>query len=317
MTSSGDDNGANKMLLLGPQPLTMDRLDERNELIVAQSTSQCCRQGCFQPSINWVIAEGNNYQPGQNPFALDSVGWIHEESDFVGRCCSSCGAGCRRIKYVQHVGPTPESLKNENKEWCTCQFDEYPKELSEQDRNSNVVLVHEKNQSCGVNCCAIPCVCGSLGTLPYLETRDPNQNNRVVGRTQYVCDTCCFVPKYDIIDSSGTIKYRLRPDTCVFGMCVKIRWGGKKGKCCRVPFLIRHPETNEPIVSGATGLAGKAINAMIEILWTGWGNECCSSKNVYHVTFPTNISPDEKAVLIGSTLLVDVTMFEQKDDNDD
>jgi len=100
--TSGDDNRANKMLL-GPQPLTMDRLDERNELIVAQSTSQCCRQGCFQPSINWVIAEGNNYQPGQNPFALDSVGWIHEESDFVGRCCSSCGAGCRRIKYVQVI----------------------------------------------------------------------------------------------------------------------------------------------------------------------------------------------------------------------
>lgn len=42
--------------MLAPQPLTMDRLGERNELIVAQSTSQCCRVMCCQPSINWVVS---------------------------------------------------------------------------------------------------------------------------------------------------------------------------------------------------------------------------------------------------------------------
>ena len=211
-------------------------------------------------------------------------------------------------------------MKKENNEWCTCQFEEYPKELSKEERTANVVLIHEKKQSCGVNCCWIPCVCGVLGTLPYLETTDPTSTppGRVLGRTQYVCDQCCFVPKYDILDATGTIKYKLRPDTCLLGMCVKFRWGGKKGKCCRVPFLLRHPDTHEPMVSGATGggVAGQVVNAMIEILWTGWTNECCSSKNVYHVTFPTTIPPEEKAVLIGSTLLVDVTMFEQQDDND-
>jgi len=63
-------------------------------------------------------------------------------------------------------------------------------------------------------------------------------------------------------------------------------------------------------------LFGKAINAMVDVLWTGWGNECCTKKNAYHVSFPTQISANEKAVLIGSTLLVDLTMFEQ-DASDD
>jgi len=311
---NNDPHVGNKVLL-APQPLTMDRLEERQELIVAQSTSQCCRTGCCQPSINWLIAEGNNYEPGTNPFELDHVGWIHEESDFTGRCCSGCAAGYRRIKYVQHVGPSPPSLMKENTDWCTCQCDEYPKDVSEEDRNANVVLVHEKQQSCGVFCCWVPCVCNGFG-LPYLETKDPTADMRVLGRTQYICDGCLCVPKYDILDAAGTVKYRLRPDTCVGGMCVQCRCDGKKGKCCRVPFLLRDPATQEPVESEATGFGGKVLTAMIDVLWTGWGNECCSKKTAYHVTFPQHLSAEDKAVLIGSTLLVDVTMFEQNGDSD-
>merc|ERR1712146_730020 len=60
---------------------------------------------------------------------------------------------------------------------------------------------------------------------------------------------CCFVPKYDVLDANGTPKYRLRPDTCVAGLCVQCRCDGKKGKCCRVPFVIRDPVSNEPMAS--------------------------------------------------------------------
>ena len=125
---------------------------------------------------------------------------------------------------------------------------------------------------------------------------------------------CCFVPKYDILDPSGKQLYRLRPDTCVGGMCVVCRCDGDKGKCCRIPFVLRDPTTLEPIPSGAT-LDGKGINSGVENLWSGWKNECCSQKNAYHVTFPANMTAKEKAVLMGSSLLVDVTMFEQDNDN--
>lgn len=297
---------------LAPQTLTMDRLGERDELVVAQSTSQCCRCLCFQPSINWVIAEGNNFEPGTNPFDLDSVGWIHEESSLIGRCMSHCGAGCRRIKYVQHSGPPPTSVVRENQDWFTCQCDETTKGLSNQDMESNVTVIHEKKQTCGIFCCWIPCVCNSCG-LPYLETKD-GSTGAVLGTTQYVCDCCCAVPKYDILDASGKKVYHLRPNTCVFGMCPECRCDGNKGKCCRIPFIVRDPSTLEPISSGTT-LNGKNVESMVDVLWSGWKNECCSMKNAYHVTFPNQASSAEKAVLVGSTLLVDVTVFEQGDDD--
>mmetsp|Transcript_22877 Transcript_22877/g.48668 ORF Transcript_22877/g.48668 Transcript_22877/m.48668 type:complete len:298 (+) Transcript_22877:113-1006(+) len=297
--------------MAAPQPLTMDRLDEQNELILAQSTSQCCRCGIWQPSINWVVAEGNNFTPGSNPFDLDSVGWIHEESSFLGRCLSGCAAGFRGIKYVQHSGPPPASIVKENNNWFCCQTGAIPNGMSEQERNSNVVVTHEKNQTCGVFCCWLPCVCN--GCLPYLETKD-GATGRVIGKTSYVCDLCCFVPKYDVVDGSGKKMYHLRPDTCFAGCCVMCRCDGGKGKCCRIPFIVRDPETLEPVLSGATE-AGKAVNAMIDLLWAGLKNECCSQKNAYHVAFPANMTAEEKTVLMGSSLLVDVTMFEQDNDN--
>eukprot|EP00536_Pseudo-nitzschia_multiseries_P005164 jgi/Psemu1/303145/fgenesh1_kg.94_\ len=292
----------------------MDRLQETEELIIAQSTSQCCRKGCCQKSINWVVAEGNNFEPGADPFNLDSVSWIHEESSFWGRCLSHCAAGFRSQKYVQHHGPPPVGLTNENNDWCTCQCEEKPFDLTEAEMSSNVVVVHEKKRTCGVFCCWVPCVCNSCG-LPYLETKDAS-TGKVLGKTQYICDMCCFVPKYDILDASGNQKYRLRPDVCLLGLCVRCRCGGsgQKGKCCRVPFIIRDPITREPIHSSLTK-NGKPVKAMVDTLWSGWKNECCGKKNAYHLTFPSNITPEEKAVLMGSTILVDVTMFEQEQDD--
>ena len=98
-------------------------------------------------------------------------------------------------------------------------------------------------------------------------------------------------------------------------MCPMCRCDGPKGKCFRVPFILRDPSTLEPITSGAT-LDGKAVDAMVDTLWSGWKNECCSQKNAYHVTFPNGVSAAEKAVLVGSAILVDVTMFEQSGDDD-
>lgn len=249
--------------------------------------------------------------PGSNPFGLDSVAWIHEESGLSGRCWSQCAAGCREVKYVQHYGPPPPSIMAENKGWFECQSGLTTKNLSEEDRISNVVATHEKKQTCGVYCCWLPCVCNAFG-LPYLETKD--SSGEVLGKTQYVCDMCCIVPKYDISDASGKKLYHLRPDTCVVGICPKCRCDGDKGKCCRIPYILRDPETFDPIPSGAT-LAGQTLDSMIDVLWAGWKNECCSQKNAYHVTFPNAISAQEKAVLMGSTILVDVTIFEVEQEN--
>eukprot|EP00957_Ditylum_brightwellii_P166774 12694500-Ditylum_brightwellii.AAC.1 len=46
------------------QALTIERITEKDELILAQTTSQFCRCCCFQPSINWVLSEQDNFEAG-------------------------------------------------------------------------------------------------------------------------------------------------------------------------------------------------------------------------------------------------------------
>ena len=80
--------------------------------------------------------------------------------------------------------------------------------------------------------------------------------------------------------------------------------------------MIRNPETHESLEAGP-GVRQQAttIKAMIDVLWAGWKHECCSKKNAYHLVFPENISADDKLVLLGSTVLLDITMFENEDDD--
>lgn len=282
-----------------PKALTMERLADKNELVVAQSTSQCCRFLCFQPSINWVLNESDNFTPGTNPHDLAHSGWVHEESAWCMRTWSGCAPGCRPVKYVQHSGPVPESILEENKGWFTCQKGDLTEGLSEEDRNKDVIATHEKEQTCGA-CCCCP---------PYLETKDAT--GTLVGKTQYVCDWCIFVPKFDVLDANGEQKYRIRPDTCVGGLCVMCRCDGSKGKCFKVPFIVRDPNTMEPIMTKNAS----EDKAQVTQLWAGWANECCMKKNAYHVCFPENATVEEKLTLVGSSILLDVVFFEQEDDN--
>jgi len=281
-----------------PAPLTMERMETKDELIVAQSTSQCCRFLCFQPSINWVVNESDNFTPGTNPHDLPHSAWIHEESTFCMRTWSGCMPGCRETKYVQHAGSVPPAILDENKNCFSCQTGLVTEGLSEADRAKDVVATHEKGQTCGA-CCCVP---------PYLETKDAS--GKVIGRTEFVCDWCIFVPKFDVIDTDGNRKYRIRPDTCIAGCCVMPRCDGRdsKGKCCKVPFIVRDPDTFEPVPTPA-----KEGKAQVTPLWAGWANECCMQKNAYHTAFPDKASAQEKLILMGSTILLDVVFLEQDD----
>ncbi len=293
-----------------PTLLTIDRLEEKEEVILAQSTSQCCRFCCCQPSINWVLAEQDNFQPGQNPFDLVSSGWIHEESSWIGRSCSWMAPGCRAQKYVQHAGPAPPSIRGENNGvlCCACQPGLVPSGLSDAERTSNVVATHEKDCTCGW-CVTFPIPFPSCCCLPYLETRNL-ATGAVIGKTTYVCDACIFIPKYDVTDASGHKLYHIRPNTCFGGMCIQCNCNGKGGKCLRIPFIVRDPVTREPLMTN-----GNEDKAQVDSLWTGWANECCTMKNAYHLVYPRDASAEHKLLLTGSAILIDVTVFEQESDD--
>lgn len=128
---------------------------------------------------------------------------------------------------------------------------------------------------------------------------------RLLGRTQYICDKCLFVPKYEVWNGSLTeVLYRIRPDTCVGGMCPKCICGGEKGRCCAMPFFIRRPKPPFEPVPAEDGTDAQIIN-----LWSG-KKECCMRQN-YGLKFPKDATPDTRATLVGSTLLVEMLHFEQ------
>jgi hypothetical protein len=45
-------------------------------------------------------------------------------------------------------------------------------------------------------------------------------------------------------------------------------------------------------------------------------NEACFKRRAYHVAFPSGATPEERMLLMGSALLVDVAVFENDDDGD-
>jgi hypothetical protein len=318
-----------------PESMTIDRLGELDELVVAQTTQLCCRQGCCRPSINWVLLDSSNYELGngggsyRNPLELPSVGgWIHEEATFFQRCLCQ-NAGTRETRFVHHAGLPPDALGTEDYHWIqagpTSSF------LTQEELLSNIVAVHEKSNTCSTNCCCCP------NSLPYLRTMD--STGRFLGETRYICDSCIFVPKFLVLDQHHNPRFLLRPDTCWGGLCIAPRFGGKKGKCYRLPFLVRDPTTMIPFGASISTQNGEETEtAQVTQLWSGLANEVCFKKrHAYHIAFPvqqsntstastsvplrsTSTSPlsscsiEDKLVLIGSSILIDVAMFENEDD---
>jgi len=303
-----------------PESMTMDRVAEIDELVVAQTTQMCLRNGCCRPSINWVLLDSSNYELNlQNPFELPNVGgWIHEEATFFQRCL--CHApGCRETKFVHHSGTPPEALGSEDYHCCRIQSTPTSSFLATDELQSNIVAIHQKSNTCPTNCCCCP------NFLPYLRTTD--DEGRYLGETKYVCDGCIFVPKFLVLDKHQDPKFLLRPDTCWGGVCVRPKCGGRQGKCCRLPFMIRDPVTKIPLAATKTQ-DGEEV-AQVTQLWSGLANEVCFKRHAYHIAFPTSTgdsmsngsaslsscSAEDKLVLIGSSILIDVAFFEQ-DDND-
>ena len=283
-----------------PQRMTMDRLAEMDELVLAQTTMLCFRTGICRPSINWVLNDASNYVPGSSPFELPNIGgWIHEESTFVQRCCFGNTPGCRETKFVQHSNTPPAVLRNEDWQCCVVQCEPTSDFLAPEELTQDIVAVHEKEMTLPTGCCC---------HQPYLTTK--LANGQIIGQTKFVCDECLFVPKFYVYDQYGQIKYLLRPDTCLGGLCVMPRCGGRRGKCCRVPYLVRDPITREPVYSNVHEGASQ-----ITFLWSGLVNEACLKRHAYHVAFPQDATPEDRLTLIGSSILVDVALHEHEDDN--
>jgi len=198
------------------------------------------------------------------------------------------------------------------------------------DPSHPVVITHSKEPTCGTNvfiCLAdggqirIP-TCPSLCEMPYLTTKDAATGN-VLGTSQWTCcfQGCLFVPTFMVYEGTDGLAvakplYVVRSDTCCMGACVlcmccdqRKKPGGNRpcgAKCFRVPFYVRDPKTLQKLDASYPN-----EKAAIYDLFPGWLQVCCTKRDLYSVYFPEGASAAEKATLLGTAHLIDLTLYEQ------
>ena len=180
------------------------------------------------------------------------------------------------------------------------------------DENGEAMMLNEKDFSMPTHCIVhgdsgdivIPCCCN----LPTIKTY--TNDRTYVGKTKYVCDQFLCVPKLRTYDANDNPLYLIRPETCCGGCCPVCGSGCDKGsQCIYMPFYL-HDYNTMQVLPGAPG--GKGLPAQIRNVWAGMKRECCTSADNYFVVFPEGASSALKAALLGSTVLLDFTVFEEK-----
>lgn len=270
--------------------------------MMTQTTSMCCRCCCLQPNIDWEfkVLTDEMYTLSEQPDGcfkgyqdLNMLMHAKEDASWCGRTCSYCSPGGRATTYNVYAGADGA--------------------------NGELLMTHSKGLTCGQNQVIgfsdkgpirCPCCC----FLPYLDTKDAVGNH--LGKSQYECDMCLFVPKFKILNADGSTKYRIRPDVCCLGCCVDIKCcgktpGGGSARCCRVPFFLRSPEAPFEKLESSNPLSEKAA---ITDLWAGWAAECCTERDLYSITFPLDATPANRATIVGAAHLIDLTFYEQPQD---
>ena len=250
-----------------------------------RSAAECCAAN--QTSTGFVrrgrrkstrSANSGAPAPGRRSRAAP-LAYVSEDAPWGGRCYSCLAPGSRPTTLTYHAGP---------------------------DASGQILFKHRKGCTNGQSQwiaqgdggpVRVPCCC----FLPYLDTLDAHDQK--LGRSEYVCDACLFVPKYRVLGPAGEAWYAVRPDTCVCGMCVECRCGGRGAKCCRVPFYVRHPETRAKLDGG---------NAVFVDLWAGWAAEVCTRRDLYEMKFPAGATSAQKCTLLGCAHLIDLTVKEQE-----
>jgi hypothetical protein len=267
----------------------MDRNQLFDGVTMKQTTKGCCRFGPCQPNMEWTVHEYTHaYGEGD---AIDDKLYILEDAGYCGRCMSCCFPGGRATRYNVYPGGVPASAPKEEdrifyyEKGCT---------------NGVTQVIGIDNNGRLIHC---PCCC----YLPYLSAYEAQGKGggKFLGKTQYICDMCLAVPKFAVEDTEGRVRYFIRPETCCCGACVAFECGGQKGRCCHVPFHIRDAVRREKIPPQNP----QSEAAEITQLWSGV-KECCNREN-YAVNFPQTATQEDKIIIMGGVLLIDMALFEQ------
>jgi hypothetical protein len=138
--------------------------------------------------------------------------------------------------------------------------------------------------------CACPIVGCKMCCYQSIEVTD-GQTNLPIGSVREGCFFC--IPEFSVRNEAGAINYYIHVPVCC-GCLPNICAEG----CCRVPFYIYAPtERNKEI--------GKIIKN-----WGSLGTELMGMHQ-FQCEFPANATPQQKAVLMGATYLLNELFFKR------
>jgi len=170
---------------------------------------------------------------------------------------------------------------------------DFTMEVKEEGSGEVIMAMHRP-----MACNAGPCKCCCYNKM------DMSSSGKALGTITEECWVC--VPRMSILDSNGGKVYKVHQPTCVMGMCVDICAEGNPccGKgCCKVPFHI-FPGDQSETDNGAPNV-GKILK-----IPKSWRTEAFTDSEAYDVTFPSDATAEQKALIAGSSVWINASFFE-------
>jgi len=148
-----------------------------------------------------------------------------------------------------------------------------------------------------------------------------NEKEQPIGKIMEACYLC--VPYFNVTDAQEQLQYRVQMPTCAGGMCVDCF---AEGCCnCRIPFYVYGPDgpmtrTHELLgktpKSDPKGSRNGSMIAQITKVWAGFAKEMYTDSDNFDVEFPSDASPKQKALLVGSVFFLNMLFFERQKNQD-
>lgn len=131
--------------------------------------------------------------------------------------------------------------------------------------------------------------CFACCSRPHATLSDGE--GHALGKIEDPCSCCCF--NHNLIDANGKQRYTVSGSCCQCGVCCP---------CCADVTMQIHEE-------------GKEVGSMKRLMLNF--TEICCPTSRFAVKFPTGCANEDKALILASQLMMDVTYFDTQQDNGD
>jgi hypothetical protein len=159
-----------------------------------------------------------------------------------------------------------------------------------------------------------PCACSvGAGKCCCYQSIAVSSGGVALGGVKETCYYC--VPSFKVMDDQEREIYIVHPPTCCGGCCINCCTEGNPccGRgCCKMPFWV-FPASAVGQTNGKAGEAAKVgkILKKPKSLMT----ELFTEANAFEVTFPTDATSEQKALLAGTSIFLNALFFEGDNSN--